>query len=178
MEYVDGLDLARIVEHVGPLAVADACEIARQVAVGLQAVDDRGLVHRDIKPSNLMLTAEGQVKILDLGLAVIETERDSDGQPSAQNAEGDMTAHGQVMGTPDYIAPEQINDAHAVDIRADIYSLGCSLYKLLTGKALFAGPRYRTTAEKMTAHLATRHRRSARCCLNYPRSWFGAWTGP
>ena len=144
MEYVEGLDLSKIIDRIGPLAVADACEIVRQVAVGLRAADERGLIHRDIKPSNLMLTPDGQVKILDLGLAVFETDRTPDGE---------TTAFGQIMGTPDYIAPEQINDAHSVDARADIYSLGCTLYKLLTGQAPFSGPRYKSTAEKMTAHL-------------------------
>ena len=143
MEYVEGLDLSKILDRIGPLAVADACEIVRQVAVGLRAADERGLIHRDIKPSNLMLTPDGQIKILDLGLAVFETER---------TPEGETTAYGQIVGTPDYIAPEQINDAHSVDARADIYSLGCTLYKLLTGQVPFTGPRYKSTAEKMTAH--------------------------
>ena len=144
MEYVEGLDLSKIVDRIGPLAVADACEIVRQVAVGLRAADERGLIHRDIKPSNLMLAPDGQVKIFDLGLAVFETDR---------SADGETTAAGQIMGTPDYIAPEQIHDAHSVDARADIYSLGCTLYKLLTGHAPFTGTRYRSVADKMAAHL-------------------------
>ena len=114
LEYIEGLDLSKISDRVGRLSVADACEIVRQVAVGLRAADEKGLIHRDIKPSNLMLTPDGQVKILDLGLAVFETER---------APQGETTAYGQIVGTPDYIAPEQINDAHAVDARADMYSL-------------------------------------------------------
>ncbi len=144
LEYIEGLDLSRISDRVGRLSVADACEIVRQVAVGLRAADEKGLIHRDIKPSNLMLTSKGQVKILDLGLAVFETER---------APQGETTAYGQIVGTPDYIAPEQINDAHAVDARADIYSLGCTLYKLLTGEAPYNAPRYTSHAEKMAAHL-------------------------
>ncbi len=144
MEYIEGLDLSKISDRVGRLAVADACEIIRQVAIGLRTADERGLIHRDIKPSNLMVTSDGQVKILDLGLAVFETDRTPDGA---------TTAFGQIVGTLDYIAPEQINDAHSVDARADIYSLGCTLYKLLTGQPPFSGPRYQSTAEKMTAHL-------------------------
>ena len=91
-----------------------------------------------------MLTADGQVKILDLGLALFETES-SHGE--------ETTAFGQVMGTPEYMAPEQVSDSHSVDIRADIYSLGCTFYKLLTGQAPFAGLRYQSSVEKMTAHL-------------------------
>jgi formylglycine-generating enzyme required for sulfatase activity/serine/threonine protein kinase len=144
LEYVEGLDLSKASDRAGRLSVADACEVVRQVAVGLRAADEQGLIHRDIKPSNLMLTPKGQVKILDLGLAVFETDRPQ---------HGETTAFGQIVGTPDYIAPEQINDAHSVDARADIYSLGCTLYKLLTGQAPFTGPRYKSHAEKLAAHL-------------------------
>ena len=116
MEYVEGLDLGRIVRRLGRLARADACELARQAALGLQAAYEHGLVHRDIKPSNLMLTPEGQVKVLDLGLARFDAEPPADEE---------MTGTGQVIGTADYIAPEQVADSRSVDIRADIYSLGC-----------------------------------------------------
>jgi len=144
MEYVDGLDLDAISRRMGPLPVAEACEMVRQAAIGLQSAQQFGMVHRDIKPSNLMLSRQGQVKILDLGLA--RTGTVSAGQ--------EMTAVGQVMGTPDYMAPEQVTDSHAADIRADIYSLGCTLYKLLTGEPPFAAPRYGTAQEKLRAHLA------------------------
>jgi WD40 repeat protein/serine/threonine protein kinase len=131
MEFVDGPDLARLVKERGPLPVMQACEYIRQAAVGLQHAHERGLVHRDIKPSNLLVTAEGAnpvVKILDLGLARL-------GDSFAQ--ESHLTKMGQVLGTPDFLAPEQALDARSVDIRADIYSLGCSLYYLLTGQAPF-----------------------------------------
>jgi WD40 repeat protein/serine/threonine protein kinase len=131
MEYVDGPDLARLVKERGPLPVAQACEYIRQAAVGLQHAHERGLVHRDIKPSNLLVTTEGSnpvVKILDMGLARL-------GDPAAM--ESHLTRAGQVLGTPDYLAPEQALDARSVDIRADIYSLGCSLYYLLTGRPPF-----------------------------------------
>ena len=142
MEYVDGLDLHELVKRCGPLPVADACELVRQAALGLQCAHEHGLVHRDIKPSNLMLNRQGQVKILDLGLARLQTA----------GLAGETTAVGQMMGTPDYMAPEQASDSHAVDIRADIYSLGCTLYKLLTGNAPFGGPQYQSLLAKMTAH--------------------------
>lgn len=154
MEYVEGLDLAQLSRRLGPLAVADACELVRQAAIGLQYAHQHGLVHRDIKPSNLMLHrssgASGEsaasVKILDLGLALLSEDR----RDAA--VEEDLTTAGNPMGTADYIAPEQAGDAHSVDIRADLYSLGCTLYKLLTGCAPFTGPQYRTAFDKLMAH--------------------------
>jgi serine/threonine protein kinase len=133
MELVNGLNLSELQQRRGPLPVAEACELIRQAAVGLQYVHSRGLVHRDIKPSNLMLArpSDGHdrpiVKILDLGLALLA--------PSEERATHELTATGQLMGTIDYMAPEQASDTHLVDIRADIYSLGATLYKLLTGRA-------------------------------------------
>jgi len=108
--------------------VAEACEIVRQAAVGLDYIHRQGLVHRDIKPSNLMLRADGTVKVLDLGLALLgERQRD------------ELSGCGRLMGTLDFMAPEQARDSHEVDPRADVYSLGCTLYLLLTGKAPYAG---------------------------------------
>src|SRR5207248_9679986 len=104
-----------------PLPVAEACSLVCQAALGLQHAHERGLVHRDLKPSNLMLTREGVVKILDLGLARVAVAEDS------------LTPSGMVLGTPDYLAPEQALNAKAADIRADLYSLGCTLYHLLAG---------------------------------------------
>ncbi len=127
MEFVDGLDLGRISRFAGPLRVADACEIVRQAARGLQHVHEHGLVHRDIKPSNLILTDAGQVKILDLGLALLRDK-----------AADELTDSNQILGTLDYMAPEQCTGSHVVDIRADLYSLGATLYKLLAGLAPFA----------------------------------------
>ncbi len=126
MEYLEGADLARLVKQRGPLPVDQACDYARQAALGLQHIHEQGLVHRDVKPHNLMLTKQGVVKVMDLGLARLA------GEPAAG-----LTATGAAVGTPDYIAPEQALNAKAVDIRADVYSLGCSLYHLLAGQVPF-----------------------------------------
>ena len=144
MEHVDGLNLAEVVARCGPLSVADACEVTRQAALGLQCSEEHGLVHRDIKPSNLMLNAEGQIKVLDLGLAQFQ---------EAQPLDSQVTGIGQLMGTPDYISPEQALESHAVDIRTDIYALGCTLYYLLTGQPPFSGSQYDTPMKKVTGHL-------------------------
>jgi serine/threonine protein kinase len=125
MELVDGKDLAQVVRQNGPLPVVQACAYIRQAALGLQHAHERGLVHRDVKPSNLLLSKDGVVKLLDLGLARLD-----DG--SARQRQ--LTQLGQVMGTPDYLAPEQAVDPRKVDVRADLYSLGGTLYFLLTGR--------------------------------------------
>ncbi len=128
MEYVEGIDLARWLKEHGPLPVAEACDSVRQAALGLQYAHEQGMVHRDLKPHNLMRTASGQVKVLDFGLARM-----------VQLAQEGGTVSGMVLGTPDYMAPEQANDAHSADIRADVYSLGCTLYQLLSGQVPFPG---------------------------------------
>jgi hypothetical protein len=131
MEYVEGTDLGRVVQERGPLAVGLACEYARQAALGLQHAHEQGLVHRDIKPGNLRVTQDGrQVKILDFGLARFESEA---------GLEDRLTQLGRMVGTVDFIAPEQALDSRKADIRADIYSLGCSLFFLLTGRPPFEG---------------------------------------
>jgi serine/threonine protein kinase/formylglycine-generating enzyme required for sulfatase activity len=133
MEYVEGDDLAKLVRARGPLPVVNACYFAYQAAQGLQHAHERGMIHRDIKPGNLILFRDGKkavVKILDFGLAKVTSERGLDRT---------LTQEGQMLGTPDYIAPEQTLDAQKADIRADIYSLGCTLYHLLTGSTPFAG---------------------------------------
>jgi serine/threonine protein kinase len=142
-EYIEGVDLSCLIRAAGPLSVADACEIVRQAADALQAVHDHGLVHRDVKPSNLMLTVDGAVKLLDLGLAVWHAEQMDD---------ADITATGHVLGTLEYVAPEQAMDVHDVDIRADIYSLGCTLYALLVGHPPFQRSRYRSPIQILMAH--------------------------
>ncbi len=143
MEYLAGMDLLRLVQKRGSLPVAEACEWVRQAATGLQYIHERGLVHRDIKPSNLFLVGDQQVKILDLGLAVLRTE---------EKRGSGLTEKGQILGTIDYMAPEQWEDSRAVDIRADIYSLGCSFYHLLAGKPPFGSEEHSSLMKQMWAH--------------------------
>jgi len=155
------------VRRVGPLAIADACELIRQAAAGLAHAHEYGLVHRDIKPSNLMMASGGRkptdpssassahhqpadagrspepiIKILDLGLALLG---------EAGNEVRELTTTGQMMGTLCYMAPEQGTDTHNVDIRADIYSLGATMYKLLCGEAPLSGAKYNTPMKIMMA---------------------------
>ena len=144
MEYVEGLDLARMVRARGPMPIRQACSYVHQSALGLQHAHERGMVHRDIKPGNLMLSHNGNralIKVLDFGLAKAGRENEvvslglGDAQPMGRVEA--LTLAGQMLGTPDFIAPEQIDDAQKADIRADIYSLGCSLYYLLSGRPPF-----------------------------------------
>lgn len=146
MEFIDGLDLGQLLQRTGPLSIANACEIVRQIAVALQYVHEQGFVHRDVKPSNIMLSRAGEVKLLDLGLARLQY-----GDPD----HAEITATGQAMGTADYIAPEQVTDSRQVDIRSDLYALGCTLTKLLTGTAPFADANHLTPFAKMSAHVST-----------------------
>jgi serine/threonine protein kinase len=139
MEYVAGTSLAKEVERRGPLPVRQACDLVRQAALGLQHAHERGMVHRDLKPQNLMLTPTGQVKILDFGLAHIVDEQ----------GPGTPLPSGVVVGTPDYLAPEQARDSAHVDIRADLYSLGCTIYHLLVGHPPFPDG---TPLQKLLAH--------------------------
>ncbi len=142
MEYVEGITLQRLVEKRGPLPVLHACHYCRQAALGLQHAHQHGMVHRDIKPQNLMLTRKGQVKILDFGLARFAGEQlPADGQGSGDTdprRPAPLTMVGVVMGTPDFIAPEQATAASKADIRSDIFSLGSTLYYLLTARPPFA----------------------------------------
>ena len=154
MEFVNGVDLASEVQNRGSLPIAEACDYIRQAAEGLQHAHTKGMVHRDIKPHNLMLSPDGQVRILDFGLASFATESaliEADATDTTERTPTPLhlTTLGSVMGTPDYIAPEQARDAHSADIRADIYSLGCTLCYLLTGEAPFAAD---SVVDKLKAH--------------------------
>src|SRR5262249_46579343 len=123
----------------GPLPVAMALDYALQASRGLAYAHAKGIVHRDIKPANLLVGRDGVLKILDMGLARIERPDDSP----------QLTTEGQVLGTVDFMAPEQAIDTHDVDARADIYSLGCTLYRLLTGDIIYHGE---TVMRKIMAH--------------------------
>jgi serine/threonine protein kinase len=142
MELLDGQDLARLVAQRGPLGLADACEVVRQAALGLDYAHEHGLVHRDVKPANLFLTRSGVVKVFDLGLA-----RVTDGPASG----GELSSQHTVLGTPDCMAPEQWVNA-AVDRRADLYALGCTLFVLLTGRPPLEPDRPDSWASWMDAH--------------------------
>lgn len=153
MECVDGVSLDRLVNRRGPLPAANACQVIRLAALGLQHAHSKGMVHRDIKPQNIMVNRKGNVKILDFGLARLIADGDAplDSEDvETHSANPAMTSASTVMGTPDYLAPEQARNSHDVDIRADIYSLGCTLYFALTGKPPFA--QSRTAFDKVLAH--------------------------
>ena len=169
MEYVEGLDLGTYVKTRGTLTVAEACHCIRQIGRGLQHAHEQGMVHRDIKPSNLLATwsvaptspgirplcgprsemgdplsvGRATIKILDMGLALLHDPAVVEG------GKADLTQNNRVIGTADYMAPEQWTNAHKVDIRADLYSLGCTFYYLLTGEVLFPDAE---PMEKMLKH--------------------------
>src|SRR5262245_14280525 len=130
MEYVDGRDLQTLVRDVGPLDFDTAADYIRQAADGLEHAHQAGLIHRDIKPANLLVDQKGVVKVLDMGLARWEED-------DSKTASLTIAHEENVLGTADYLAPEQARDSHTVDKRADIYSLGCTLYFLLTGHPPF-----------------------------------------
>ncbi|HEY1859855.1 MAG TPA: protein kinase [Gemmataceae bacterium] len=164
MEYVDGVDLSRLVKEAGPLPVAVACDYIQQAALGLQHAFEQGMVHRDIKPSNLLVMQPGKrklknaggsspegadgnraiVKILDMGLVRVEKSLTGKDEPAEA-----LTQAKDVLGTPDFIAPEQARDARAADIRSDLYSLGGTFYFLLTGQVPFPG---NVAMEKLIKH--------------------------
>lgn len=152
MQFVPGIDLAKLVRQSGPLDVIHACDYIRQAALGLQHIADHGMVHRDIKPSNLLVVTGKQapskgdsglmtavrthlVKIVDLGLTRLSLDANDSGEAA-------LTQSGTMMGTPDYMAPEQARNSHATGIQGDIYSLGCTLFFALIGRPPFGGVTY------------------------------------
>jgi serine/threonine protein kinase len=151
MEFVDGPNLQELVQEAGPLPVGQTCEFIRQAALGLQYAHEMGMVHRDIKPANLLVQklspGKGfQVKILDFGLARLQ-EPTEDAPYSGKDSI--HARPNNVMGTPDYLSPEQARDLHSVDIRSDLYSLGCTFFYLLTAQVPFPGG---SALEKMVRH--------------------------
>ncbi len=143
MEYVVGRDLAAIVKEKGPLPLRQAIDCVQQAARGLEYAHKHGVVHRDVKPSNLLLDQEGVVKILDMGLARLN--ENLAGVPVAM----EITGAGQILGTIDYMSPEQAEDVHSADHRSDIYSLGCTLFYLLTRRPPYGGE---TVVKRILAH--------------------------
>ncbi len=142
MEYIEGMDTAKIVQKFGPIPWKQVAEYGRQAAEGLEHAHMAGLVHRDIKPGNLLVDSKGQVKILDLGLVSAFDEKSDDS----------LTVDQDQLGTVDYIAPEQALDSKNVDARADIYSLGATLYSIMTGRILYPD---KTTTQKLLLHQTT-----------------------
>lgn len=149
MEYVPGIDLSKRVKNQGPLPVDAVCDYIRQAACGLAHAHERGLIHRDIKPSNMLLTPEpapdapwGTITLLDLGLARVADHK-------GDSATDTLTDSGHILGTPDFVAPEQARDSKKIDCRADLYSLGCTFYFLLTGRVPFPAE---TATEKLIKH--------------------------
>lgn len=145
-EYIAGMDLGAILRREEKLPIADACKVIVETCNALEYCQTKGLVHRDIKPSNIMIDTNGNVKLLDLGLARLH---DSDG-----SSQREFTATGHAIGTADYVAPEQINDSRNVDARTDLYSLGCTFFKLLTGQPPFASAEFASSFAKMNAHVS------------------------
>jgi eukaryotic-like serine/threonine-protein kinase len=156
MEFVDGPNLEQLVREKGPLPVGQACDFIRQAASGLQFALENHMVHRDIKPANLLVQRAGGsardtqcvVKILDFGLARLH-QRNPNNPNDEPGSNTILTKENSVMGTPDYVSPEQARDLHSVDIRSDLYSLGCTFYYLLTGQVPFPGG---STLEKLVRH--------------------------
>lgn len=140
MEYVDGLDLSLLVRRDGPMDISTAADVIAQAARGLDHAHSRGVIHRDVKPANLLLDQEGRVRLLDMGLALMASEEEQ--SLTVANNEN-------VLGTADYLAPEQALNSHKVDHRVDIYGLGCTLYFLLTGRPPFSDG---TLAQRIIKH--------------------------
>ena len=147
MEYIAGQSLYRLVATGGPLPVGRAAKLFVQAAAGLEHAHGIGLIHRDLKPSNILVTPRDQVKVLDFGLALIEGEEIEDKTV--------MGGKGYVVGSMDYIAPEQTENASAVDARSDLYGLGCTLYFALTGQPPFPGGDNRTKIRRHRKDLPT-----------------------
>lgn len=139
-EFIEGINLRQLILERGPLSVDDATYFTCQVAEALQHASERGVVHRDIKPSNILLATDGKAKIVDMGLARTT---------ALDRSQGDQTASGTTLGTFDYISPEQAHDPREADVRSDIYSLGCTLYFLLTGQPPFPDG---TALQKLLMH--------------------------
>ncbi len=140
-EYVDGVDLGRHVSEHGPLPFHQTLGLVKQVAAGLAHAHSYGFIHRDIKPSNIILDSHGTVRILDFGL--VRKQEQADG----------LTSAGQLLGTIDFLSPEQAADGRIADCRSDLYSLGCTILFLLTGRLPFSGEQFASSASKIHGHM-------------------------
>jgi serine/threonine protein kinase len=160
MEYIDGIDLSRLVKQNGPMPFPMACDLISQAALALQYAHDKDLVHRDLKPSNLMVVRHPNhppaIKVLDFGLARLLTEVDGEGR---------LTQVGGVVGTVDYISPEQATNARQADARSDIFSLGATLFYILTGMPPYAG---KDVVERVSARVLGDARRLCTCRPGLP----------
>ena len=125
MEYIEGKTIGSLITAQGPMPPPTAARLARQIALGLEHAHRKGLIHRDVNPYNVLVTHEGIAKLADLGLAIDLAEEDR------------VTREGATVGTFDYVAPEQARHSHAADIRSDIYSLGCTIYHMISGQVPF-----------------------------------------
>jgi serine/threonine-protein kinase len=139
MEYIEGKNIGAIIAENGPIPPATAARLGQQVALGLEHAQQKGLIHRDVNPYNILVTRDGIAKLTDLGLAIDKTEQ------------AQVTREGATVGTFDYVSPEQARHSHAVDTRSDIYSLGCTLYHMLSGQVPFSSP---SLPEKLFGHQA------------------------
>jgi len=139
-EYINGVNIRDLVEHKGPFSLEEAWSYVVQLTDALVHANDRDVVHRDIKPSNILVTANGTAKLVDMGLARLH---------QVEREDSDVTASGVTLGTFDYISPEQARDPRSTDVRSDIYSLGCTLYYMLTGIAPYPTG---TVLQKLLSH--------------------------
>ncbi|MFM9067317.1 MAG: serine/threonine-protein kinase, partial [Planctomycetota bacterium] len=139
-EYIDGENLRDLVANQGPLSLADVIDFTTQLAQALDHAAQRGVVHRDIKPSNVLVTADQRIKLVDMGLARLH---------QIEAPQGDLTATGVTLGTFDYVSPEQARDPRSADVRSDLYSLGCTLFYMLTGRPPFPDG---TVLQKLLSH--------------------------
>lgn len=143
-EWIDGNDLSKVVASEGPLTALQAMNYAAQSATGLQYAHEQGCIHRDVKPGNLLLDSDGTVKVLDLGLAKLRSGYEDEGSPET------LTKSIQIVGTAAFLSPEQASSPDQVDVRSDIYSLGCTLFFLLTGKPPYSGS---TALDTLLSHV-------------------------
>ena len=149
MELVDGIDLARLVRQSGPLNASRAVDYVRQAATGFSYAHAQGIIHRDIKPQNLLVDRKQHVRILDMGLARLNPTNAAADPAASSAAQTELTQSGVIMGTVDFMSPEQATNTRNANEQSDIYSLGCTLYFLMTGRAMFDGE---TCMERLLAH--------------------------